>query len=52
MTSPFFNFSKWQENDEGNMTHSLFQVDNDTEVDVYRAKGHHGKIYEVSSCIN
>jgi len=32
---------------EGNMTHTLFQVDNDTEVDVYRAKGRNGKIYEV-----
>lgn len=32
---------------EGNMTHILFQVDNDTDVDVYRAKGYNGKIYEV-----
>jgi len=32
---------------EGNMTHVLFQVDNDTDVDVYRAKGHNGKIYEI-----
>jgi len=32
---------------EGNMTHILFQVDNETEVDVYRAKGHNGKIYEL-----
>ncbi|XP_031549715.1 uncharacterized protein LOC116287211 isoform X2 [Actinia tenebrosa] len=32
---------------EGNTTHSLFQVDNDTDVDVYRAKGRNGKIYEV-----
>ena len=31
------------------MTHVLFQVDNDTDVDVYRAKGHNGKIYEVRS---
>lgn len=31
------------------MTHVLFQVDNDTDVDVYRAKGHNGKIYEVKS---
>lgn len=35
------------ENIEGNLTHVIFQVDNDTEVDVYRAKGLHGKIYEV-----
>ena len=33
------------------MTHILFQVDNETEVDVYRAKGHNGKIYEVSPTI-
>lgn len=32
---------------EGNMTHVLFQVDNDTDVDVYRAKGRNGKIYEI-----
>ena len=32
------------------MTHALFQVDNDTDVDVYRAKGRNGKIYEVRSC--
>lgn len=32
---------------EGNVTHSLFQVDNDTDVDVYRSKGRHGKIYEI-----
>lgn len=38
-----------QESVEGNMTHVLFQVDNDTDVDVYRAKGHNGKIYEVRS---
>ena len=37
----------FQENIEGNVTHSLFQVDNDTDVDVYRSKGRHGKIYEV-----
>lgn len=35
------------ENIEGNVTHSLFQVDNDTDVDVYRSKGRHGKIYEI-----
>jgi len=29
---------------EGNMTYILFQLDNDTEVDVYRAKGRNGKI--------
>lgn len=39
-----------KENIEGNLTHVIFQVDNDTEVDVYRAKGLHGKIYEVSNC--
>ena len=39
-----------KENIEGNLTHVLFQVDNDTEVDVYRANGLHGKIYEVSNC--
>ncbi|XP_022783940.1 uncharacterized protein LOC111324600 isoform X3 [Stylophora pistillata] len=32
---------------EGNTTHSLYQVENDTDVDVYRAKGYNGKIYEV-----
>lgn len=32
---------------DGNMTHILFQVDNDTDVDVYRAKGRYGKIYEI-----
>lgn len=32
---------------EGNITHTLFQVDNDTDVDVYRAKGYNGKIYEI-----
>lgn len=37
----------FQENIEGNVSHSLFQVDNDTDVDVYRSKGRHGKIYEV-----
>ena len=37
----------FQENIEGNVIHSLFQVDNDTDVDVYRSKGRHGKIYEV-----
>jgi len=26
------------------MTYILFQLDNDTEVDVYRAKGRNGKI--------
>lgn len=32
---------------ERNITHTLFQVDNDTDVDVYRAKGYNGKIYEI-----
>lgn len=36
---------------EGNLAHVLFQVDNDTDVDVYRAKGHNGKIYKVYSWI-
>ena len=40
-----------KENIEGNLTHVLFQVDNDTEVDVYRARGLHGKIYDVSNCM-
>jgi hypothetical protein len=37
-----------QESVEDNITHDLFQIDNDTEIDVYRAKGRNGKIFEVS----
>ena len=31
----------------GNLTHVLYQVDNDTDADVIRAKGHNGNINEV-----
>jgi len=32
---------------EGNISHIILQVDDDTHVDVYRARGRNGKIYEI-----
>ena len=40
-----------KESIDGNMSHMFFQVINDTDADVYQAKGRHGKIYEVDALI-